>query len=87
MANSSEITDRISALRIEAATAGDDAQVRICDRILAAGIVLYDSDTKELVEPGDDASIADYCDVIVASFDCEQPEGSVLYRGHTIYAE
>ena len=79
------MTDRLSALRAEASTHGEDDIVEMVDRIESRQVRLYDIQTNEEIqpEPGD---LVVWCKAVIDSLDSSEPTGAARYRDRTVYA-
>jgi hypothetical protein len=82
-----ETTEMIQTLRTEAASAGDESMVEMCDRVLDASIKLHDSDTADRLTAEDlEIDATRYVEACCESLDCGQAEGHVRVNGRRVYA-
>ena len=82
-----ETTEMIQTLRTEAASAGDESMVEMCDRVLGASVELLDSDTGEQLTAEElEIDATRYVEACCESLDAGQPEGHVRVNGRRVYA-
>lgn len=84
------ISERIDTLKQQAANAGDDVTVRICETV--SGYALFDSDTAVEITPDElcpdeDYPMHKYIDALFRSVNCQQTEGHVSVGGRRVYAQ
>lgn len=83
-----ETTEMIAALRTEAASAGDESMVEMCDQVLEADAELHDSDTAERLTAEDlGISATRYVELCCESLDSAQAEGHVRVGKRRVYAQ